>query len=178
MLPLTDLSRWYKEKVPTEPCLSTGQTIICDHCSVTLGQTGHCIKTQSMNTINTSNRTNQLSQLWEKQIEPHKNLQKPFFKTPNIIPINDKHFLLGQQETAICCCNYYYYYYYYYYYIVFVMKTMYNRFKGTHICAPLVKIKENTNKCTIPHSCYNYSIITLTHFLTLWFINICITCRL
>jgi len=29
------------------------------------------------------------------------------------------------------------------------MKTMYNKFKGTHIWAPIVKIKENTNKCTI-----------------------------
>jgi hypothetical protein len=63
--------------------------IIGQHRPLTLGQTGHCIKTRSMNTINTSNRTNKLSQLWEKQIEPHKNLQKSFFKTPNIIPINE-----------------------------------------------------------------------------------------
>jgi hypothetical protein len=42
-----------------------------------------------MNTINTSNRTNQLSQLWENQIKPHKNLQKSFSKTPNLIPINE-----------------------------------------------------------------------------------------
>ena len=35
------------------------------------------------------------------------------------------------------------------------MKTMYNKFNGTHIHALIVKIKENTNKCTILQSFYN-----------------------
>jgi len=37
MLPLTDLPRWYKGKVPTEPCLSTGQT---DHLPSLLSDPG------------------------------------------------------------------------------------------------------------------------------------------
>jgi hypothetical protein len=167
MLPLTDLPCWYKGKVPT------GQT---DHLPSLFSDPGANWSLQQ----DLVNEHHQYVQLYQpiksavgKQIEPHKNLQKSFFKIPSIIPINDKHFLLGQQETAICCCCNYYYYY-----TVFVMKTMYNRFKGTHICAPIVKIKENTNKCTILQSCHNYSTRTLTCFLTLWVVNICVTFRL
>jgi hypothetical protein len=35
------------------------------------------------------------------------------------------------------------------------MKTTNNKFDGTHICAPNVKIKENTNKCNILQRFYN-----------------------
>jgi hypothetical protein len=83
MLPLTVLPCWYKGKAPTQPGLSTGKT---DHLPALFSDPG-ANWSLCQNPVNEHHQYIQLYQ--PKQIEPHKNLQKAFYKTFNIILINE-----------------------------------------------------------------------------------------